>query len=72
MEYIAALLGNEGPGSLLEHLKKKNFATGLSAGSDLSTSGFELFQLSIDLTVEGAHAAAVVAAAPRFGRRGMA
>jgi insulysin len=59
LEYIAILLGGEGKGSLLSLLKHKGLATGLSAGSDLSTGAFELVQIDIDLTVAGTSSTAI-------------
>ena len=59
MEYVASLLGNEGVGSLLSTLKYRGWATALSAGPDLSTGRFDLFQVDIDLTRRGMHADAI-------------
>lgn len=52
--YVAHMVGHEGPGSLLSHLKAHGWATGLSAGSSYSVVDmFSLFSVSIDLTPEG-------------------
>lgn len=60
-EYIEHLVGHEGPGSLLSLLKRRGWATELSAGVgeggyDRSTVGF-LFDVTVTLTEEGLHAA---------------
>ena len=54
-DLVGHLLGHEGAGSLLSHLKRRGLATGLSAGLDDgdSTSLHALFRLSIDLAPEG-------------------
>jgi len=53
MEYISTLLGGEAAGSLLSALKRRGWATALSAGPDLTTGSFDLFQVDIDLTRKG-------------------
>lgn len=60
-EYIEHLVGHEGRGSLLSLLKRRGWATELSAGVgeggyDRSTVGF-LFDISVTLTDEGLRAA---------------
>eukprot|EP00188_Purpureofilum_apyrenoidigerum_P003990 Plantae.Rhodophyta-Purpureofilum_apyrenoidigerum.ctg4336.p1 GENE.Plantae.Rhodophyta-Purpureofilum_apyrenoidigerum.ctg4336~~Plantae.Rhodophyta-Purpureofilum_apyrenoidigerum.ctg4336.p1 ORF type:complete len:995 (-),score=223.91 Plantae.Rhodophyta-Purpureofilum_apyrenoidigerum.ctg4336:406-3390(-) len=52
-QYIAYLLGHEGPGSLLSLLKKKHWAEDLSAGPDKSTDTFGTFEVKIQLTTQG-------------------
>ncbi|OOV85891.1 insulinase family protein [Oceanospirillum linum] len=51
--YLASLIGHEGKGSLLSYLKAKGWATGLSAGSGLSTGEESLFSITINLTQAG-------------------
>ncbi|MDX1396941.1 MAG: insulinase family protein [Oceanospirillum sp.] len=51
--YLASLIGHEGEGSLLSYLKAKGWATGLSAGSGLSTGEESLFSVTINLTESG-------------------
>ncbi|KAF7722305.1 Insulinase (Peptidase M16) [Apophysomyces ossiformis] len=51
--YISHLIGHEGPGSILSHLKRKGWATSLSAGSYDGGIGFAFFHVNIDLTEEG-------------------
>eukprot|EP01041_Mallomonas_annulata_P011181 gene11181-23360_t len=56
-EYLAFLIGHEGPGSLLSALKSDGFATGLSAGTSDSNievnSMFTQFSVSVTLTKKG-------------------
>ncbi|KAL4209234.1 Metalloenzyme, LuxS/M16 peptidase-like protein [Rhizopus microsporus] len=51
--YLAHLIGHEGPGSILSFLKKKTWATTLSSGLSYGGVGFSFFHLSIELTEEG-------------------
>jgi insulysin len=51
--YIAGLIGHEGEGSLLQLLKNKGWAEGLSAGSGLEDRGGSLFSIDIALTPTG-------------------
>ena len=51
--YLAALLGHEGEGSLLEALKVRGWAEGLSAGTGLEDRGGALFYVDISLTPAG-------------------
>lgn len=51
--YLAGLIGHEGEGSLLAVLKQKNWATGLSSGSQMPTGTEALFGISIELTPSG-------------------
>ncbi|CAH0533994.1 Protease 3 [Vibrio stylophorae] len=53
LSYIAHLLGDEGPGSLMAYLKKQGWITALSAGGGLSGSNFREFSISVALTEEG-------------------
>lgn len=50
---IGKILGDEGRGSLLSLLKRKNWATALSAGSLHGGIGFETFGVGINLTRDG-------------------
>ena len=54
VDYISSLLGQEGHGSLISYLKTAGLAAGLTAGSDLSTGAFDLYQVDITLTNKGA------------------
>lgn len=51
--YLAALIGHEGEGSLLEALKVRGWAEGLSAGTGLEDRGGALFFVDISLTPAG-------------------
>lgn len=51
--YLSHLTGHEGPGSILSYLKKKNWATYLSAGMCFGGTGFGFFHVCIDLTEQG-------------------
>ena len=51
--YLGALIGHEGEGSLLEALKARGWAEGLSAGNGLEDRGAALFSVDIDLTPAG-------------------
>lgn len=51
--YIAGLIGHEGEGSLLQLLKNKGWAEGLSAGSGLEDRSSSLFSIDIALTPLG-------------------
>ncbi|HDZ38029.1 MAG TPA: peptidase M16, partial [Marinobacter sp.] len=53
VSYIANLLGHEGPGSLLEVLKKNGLADNLSAGIGMDTGEAATLDISIALTPEG-------------------
>jgi len=50
---IAYLLGHEGPKSILSHLKNKQWALGLTAGSGINGFNFKDFNISIQLTELG-------------------
>ena len=74
--YLAALLGHEGEGSLLEALKIRGWAEGLSAGTGLEDRGGALFYVEISLTPAGlAHQAEIVemffAAVEMIAQRGI-
>lgn len=51
--YFSHLIGHEGKGSLLFHLKHKGWATGLSAGSMNISKDYSVFSVGIDLTQKG-------------------
>lgn len=52
-EIISSLLGHEGTGSLLSHLKNANFATGLSASMYPVTDDYGVLTIKVHLTPEG-------------------
>lgn len=51
--YVANLLGHEGPGSLLDTLKKAGLVEGLSAGTGVDTGVQSTLEISMSLTPEG-------------------
>jgi insulysin len=51
--YLAALIGHEGEGSLLDVLKKRGWAEALSAGVPLEDRSSALFSVNISLTPTG-------------------
>lgn len=51
--YLASLVGHEGEGSLLAVLKENNWATHLSAGTQMSNGNEALFSINIELTPTG-------------------
>jgi insulysin len=51
--FLSHLIGHEGEGSVLSHLKKQGWANSMSAGAGNGASGFEFFKISVDLTKEG-------------------
>ncbi|MCX2525048.1 insulinase family protein [Larsenimonas rhizosphaerae] len=53
-DFIAGLIGDEGPGSLLARLKAMGWANGLTAGVNQLTGRQALFTVGIQLTPEGA------------------
>lgn len=53
VSYLANLIGHEGEGSLLSYLKTQGWATGLAAGSGISTGEESLFSITISLTEAG-------------------
>ncbi|MEH6550398.1 MAG: insulinase family protein [Pseudomonadales bacterium] len=53
MLLIGDTLGHEGEGSLLQELKRRGWADGLSAGQGLSYRGGGLFGITVDLTEQG-------------------
>ncbi|MEP4891989.1 MAG: insulinase family protein [Aliiglaciecola sp.] len=53
LEFISHLLGDEGNGSLLNHYKRLNWATNLSAGGGINGNGFKDFNVNLQLTKFG-------------------
>ncbi len=53
LNYMASLLGHEGPGSLFDVLKKQGWVESLSAGSGTDAGEHTTFELSMSLTEEG-------------------
>lgn len=51
--YLSHILGHEGPGTILSHLKVRGWATELYAGTDSSDSGFSIFNISVELSDDG-------------------
>ncbi|OJD16956.1 hypothetical protein AJ78_02938 [Emergomyces pasteurianus Ep9510] len=51
--YISHLIGHEGPGSILAHIKAKGWAFSLSAGALAICPGSAFFTISITLTEDG-------------------
>jgi insulysin len=51
--YVAHLIGHEGPGSLLSYLKRQGWANSVSAGSEGELSDYELFEVTIGMTTKG-------------------
>lgn len=52
-DFITSLIGHEGQGSLLSHLKKLGLADSLSAGGYGNARGISCFAVSVDLTKKG-------------------
>lgn len=53
MHYLGNILGHEGKGSLLSHLKGQGWVEGLSAGLGLSYRGGAMFNVTVNLTKSG-------------------
>jgi len=51
--YVAHLIGHEGPGSLLSYLKRKRWANSLGSSSEGELAQFENFDVTIGLTKSG-------------------
>ncbi|KAK0408400.1 hypothetical protein QR680_003933 [Steinernema hermaphroditum] len=51
--YVSHLIGHEGKGSLLSELKRRGWATGLSAGPRTVARGIGFFDVQIELSEEG-------------------
>ena len=54
LAYIGNLLGHEGAGSLLSHLKAQGLAESVGAGADLNWRGGTVFSISVALSEKGA------------------
>lgn len=54
-QVISSLLGDEGKGSLLSYLKRKEWVANLSTGTGIGRRGFGFFQIDMELTDRGAH-----------------
>ncbi|KAF9075695.1 Metalloenzyme, LuxS/M16 peptidase-like protein [Rhodocollybia butyracea] len=52
-QYIAHLIGHEGPGSVHSYLKAKGWITAISAGPSTLGRGFDMFRIHIQLTKDG-------------------
>ena len=52
-QYVAHLMGHEGPMSLLSYLKKKEWANSLGCLTSEELSDFEVFQIAVGLTSQG-------------------
>lgn len=53
VSFVAHLLGDEGPGSLLSQLKNQGLVNGLSAGGGIDGSNYKDFSLAFELTHQG-------------------
>lgn len=53
VDVLASLLGHEGTGSLLSHLRQRGWANAILAGTDLDASDFTLFKVDVSLTERG-------------------
>ena len=53
LKYIGHLLGHEGEGSLLSHLKARGYANSLSAGESLGMTESRSFSISVSMTPLG-------------------
>jgi len=51
--FVMHLIGHEGPGSLLSHLKDQGWANSLGAGTNTELSDFETFDVTVELTSKG-------------------
>jgi insulysin len=51
--YLSHLIGHEGPGSILAHIKAKGWANGLGAGGSTLCPGSGVFTVNVKLTEEG-------------------
>ncbi|WP_210396200.1 insulinase family protein [Motiliproteus sediminis] len=53
LHYLGALIGHEGPTSLLAELKRRGWAQGLSAGAGFNHDDAASFSVNVELTPEG-------------------
>ena len=51
--FLNSLIGDEGPGSIIDYLRQNKLATDLSAGLELQTESYSLMVVEITLTVDG-------------------
>lgn len=51
--YLAHLIGHEGPGSLLSELRRRGWCNSLVGGPRHGAKGFGFFTVTVDLTLEG-------------------
>jgi insulysin len=51
--YVSHLVGHEGPGSLLSYLKRQGWANSLGASAGSELSDFEMFEITVGLTIAG-------------------
>lgn len=61
-QFISHYVGHEGPGSILEQLKKLGWATSLSSSASNGAAGFEFFRININLSATGLGASLIVRA----------
>jgi len=54
--FVSGLLGHEGSGSLLSHLKEKGWANALGASDNADLSDFVTFEVTVELTNKGLEA----------------
>ena len=52
-DYVAHLIGHEGPGSLLSCLKRQGWANSIAASPNYEFNDFEAFEVTIELTTKG-------------------
>ncbi|KAJ4493396.1 Metalloenzyme, LuxS/M16 peptidase-like protein [Lentinula lateritia] len=52
-QFLAHLIGHEGPGSVYSYLKSKGWVTGLSSSPSPLGRGFDTFRITIELTKDG-------------------
>ena len=52
-QYVAHLMGHEGPGSLQSHLKRRGWANTVAAAAEEELSDFETYEMVIGLTRRG-------------------
>ena len=53
LDMISNLIGDENNGSIFRHLKNKGWANSLTAGTSDESFNYNIFELNIDLTLEG-------------------
>ena len=66
---ISRYIGDEGHGSILDHLKKQQWAYSVSAYTEVDTDSYSLYAVGIDLTDDGlVHVKSVVASVFQYIR----